>query len=528
MNNIYKFIQYFVLKTNNIWLLEQLYFLLYECSLRFIVAELSKFPEVVSIYSRGSIATGNYTPGSSDIDLIVVTKNLTPTEEISYYKKFHRKYSLLRSIFPFFMHYNTMDENTLGVYTKLISGPTNHNRLKILYGEDRIKSRNIIHQPASKDYFSYCWNKFIYLTNRLYTVTPGNYVRHHTKAIFEILEHISESNESSILKIRRDLEKQCLLIKESNFFSDNPHAYLIESWGKTLVLLDKISPILLRDSKKNEHIDKVSPKLRLTRYELAQETQGYMVERALPFVEELKQCTEQYMDSIILNSPENRNYEYSLYVILRDGIGLEEIKNVTTKIIGLYEKYKKGFSFLMGFPPRIMTKDISAILLRKIGKPELLCLVRHGKVLYGDDSKAKLYGDIKNYFNNVPVENFREILIGAPFGTNIIESLIVTTIEKNIPKMIKRIDFLCAVIPAKRILLEKGIITTTPRETFEEYMNYYATDKYTEWYASFYNKFYCSLHNDIPLKEIIAELGQGHLFLRHNIDIITKLAGEIK
>jgi len=337
-----------------------------------------------------------------------------------------------------------------------------------------------------------------------------------------------ESSNPLILEAKRELEKQCLTIKESNFFSENPHEYFLESWVKTLSLFDQISPISLKDGKKNEHIHKNIPKLRLTGYELTQETQSYMVEKALPFVEALKRYMGPYIEGIILYSPANRNYEYGLYIILKGSINLKEIQNTVTKTIGLYKKYKEGFSFLMGFPPRIVTKSILLVLLRSFGKPELSCLVRHAKVFYGDDLKAKLYDDAESFFNNAPVESFREMLISPPFGTNIIESLVAATVKKNIPKMIKRIDFLCAVIPAKRILLEKGIITTTPRETFEEYINYYGNEKHTEWYASFYSKFYCLLYNGIPIKEVIAELDEGYLFSRHNIDIITKLAGEIK
>lgn len=90
---IIDYIHYVVLKTNKIALFKKFYYLIYKLSLKFIVLSLKKLEPIRSIYLEGSLANRrkNFVAGSSDIDLIIITKELTNNEEFIFLSRYVRK-----------------------------------------------------------------------------------------------------------------------------------------------------------------------------------------------------------------------------------------------------------------------------------------------------------------------------------------------------------------------------------------------------------------------------------------------------
>ena len=92
----------FFLKTNHIFICRQLGILLYKLSLKITIKILTKkLPEVETIYSATKFDK-KFRIGESDIDLYVVSRNLSVTEEIEFVRKFNQLSQKITGWLPFF------------------------------------------------------------------------------------------------------------------------------------------------------------------------------------------------------------------------------------------------------------------------------------------------------------------------------------------------------------------------------------------------------------------------------------------
>ena len=88
------------LRTSKIPASRSLGLALYKTGLALALEVLSAMPEIKSIYSKTRMDEGFFV-GQSDIDLVVVAADMPLEEEISFLKRYHRKFLALRTLFPF-------------------------------------------------------------------------------------------------------------------------------------------------------------------------------------------------------------------------------------------------------------------------------------------------------------------------------------------------------------------------------------------------------------------------------------------
>jgi len=159
----------------------------------------------------------------------------------------------------------------------------------------------------------------------------------------------------------------------------------------------------------------------------------------------------------------------------------------------------------------------------------IVSLIRHGKLLYNNgiivDKNLK---EILQHLNSItPYDLIGSILLGPPLGINIIEPLIRAIDTKNLKKVIKYLDTILGVIPAKRLMLEKEIITTSPKETYLEYIDKFKAELETQFYRRSYQKFYFDITRKSFFSEVKENLLNIHKFLRLNTNSILNYIDKI-
>jgi len=517
MNSLKKPLQNFVLRTNRIWPLKQIYLLIYKYSLKYIIRELSKFPEVISIYLGGS-GTREIVPGSSDWDLVVIIKEMSPEEGFSFLDRFYKKIARPRKIFPFFIHIKIMDEIEFSMYT-------NTRPLKNLYGKKPIKKFNGLKDLHT---YYYLYFDFLHFTREVYKPKDTNYIRPQVKLLGDLIssincfEKISPEEKNLINKLLKKLD----LVKRSNYFVEKPEGFLFDSWVDVTILLSQTL-----DENQNRDLilknKKLDLKFSLTKHNYAQETQEYVVEKVKPFANDLYKDLKEYIDCILLSSRPNCNYAYLLYVIIKDNIELEDMRSILEIAIKKYRDSRDKFSlytYYLYSIPLIIPKSMFLYYHKRpflLGPVyETLYLLKHGKILSGNNLVEDLKSIEKSYtiFNDTVT-----MFLGVPLCTNMMDKMLHTISIKNSQKipMSVYMDAICGGIPSRRLFFDKGIVTTTPRETFEEFLNNYSDEDETKWYKSIYEK-YCSLYEN-PLIYKYINLEECFRFMKHNTNDIYRL-----
>ncbi len=132
-----EFIRRAIIKTNPCWPFSYLNRLPYKLAIKWFVYNFKHFPQIKDIYTRESMARGDYIPGVSDIDLTVVIKSgLNLQEEFSLLNLFWKRYYKIRKIFPMLTHIDFLNDKYLQTWLKSATGRYELDCRKLIYSKN--------------------------------------------------------------------------------------------------------------------------------------------------------------------------------------------------------------------------------------------------------------------------------------------------------------------------------------------------------------------------------------------------------
>ncbi|MBP7088148.1 MAG: hypothetical protein KBB01_02475 [Candidatus Omnitrophica bacterium] len=532
MNKVLKSIQFFVLKTNRIWPFNKLYTYSYILARYVIVNIFKKLQQILSIYVKGAVITALDIPGSSDIDLTLITENLNPEKEFLLLKIIYKRFKILNRIFPFFSHYRTLNITEARVYSQLKTLKGDNilsSRSKCVYGSNILESKFQV-SLDNIDLLNKSIDTLKYLNWDLFTLDNNRHLRHFIKRIDTILEYLKQLTQvEHYSEYLRDLEKQSHLIKEANYFTRNSEDLLLDLWTKAIFLVNSFCACSKSPTKLNIDNKKLNRNFVLTKYDFAQETEEKVFNLIKPFIDEIA-TTSKETKGVLLWPKINTNYQYNIVVFLPNNLDFDKAKNIISYLVYAYRKIKlQNDNWYFG-PPLVGKEDMIKFYIGNITSPlGIVSLIRHGKLLYNNgiivDKNLK---EILQHLNSItPQALIGSVLLGPPLGVNIMEPLIKAIDTKNLKKVISHLDTILGVIPAKRLMLEKEIITTSPKETYLEYIDKFKTELETQFYRRNYQKFYFDITRKSFLSEVKENLSNIHKFLRLNTNSILNYINKI-
>lgn len=510
-NKILHYIRYIALKTNRIPVLREFYYVIYMVSLKLIIFIFKLVKPVQSIYLEGSLVDGNkkFIAGSSDIDLIIITKELPPDEEFTFLNDYVRKLHLLKTNFPFLKDSRTLNTRGLCIHnlTKLL-GPKHFKKntpaYKLLY--TTATKKDYLPARLNFDISSYVVDEFINLCRvlptplihdlRCATMQKWAYVKNTTSILKLIVEYIriycpALSNDGLV----KSLQEKIRYISKNNFFIYPKQRQLFYSTVKDAASLmaacfaDLIK--LLPQNQKPREIN-----FAMTKYCFKNEALESVASRISSSLISLHARTSDIIETILLVPSFGGCYNYMIYLILRDDFNTRALKRVYDGLIDINERRIFPAHIQSPLNPHIITKSMFEISKKCVelsyGPLDLLPFNRNvyhisGELLNIEFKKetianfinAKLYGRISKAsysYLMYPKNNF-ELLIESLHAKRDILS-------------INLFDSILCFTAVFRLAAEHGIITTNPLETLTEYTTHYSNAKTTRWYNSFFKKYY--------------------------------------
>ena len=139
-------IQGMVRATNNWPALRTIYRSRYAAAARAVAGLADADPAIAAIYARNSYALGNWTPGSSDIDLTVIWRRAGRSQV----DRFYACYDRLRERFPMLGEIEMLDEQHLEAWTAHATSGLESARWLTLAGEHRFRCRYAGNEPIDR------------------------------------------------------------------------------------------------------------------------------------------------------------------------------------------------------------------------------------------------------------------------------------------------------------------------------------------------------------------------------------------
>lgn len=478
MKKLLNTIQIFAILTAGLPVFKQIYRLYYKISLKIIVKCFCGLPGIKSIYLKGSMATGKFVPGISDIDLLIVLNNMDASDEQVFLGKFWKRYALLKSFFPQLGHAEPFCEKEIDkdfLFDLFLNSSKFYKDLKSLknvYGPYDLKFDELsslvkeIPGPLSEAFFLFY--DYIRLLLAFYefdrSIHPDGYI----KPLFRIIEnytHLAVSERNTHYQYRELLEN----IK------------LSKRVNKELVYDSFFDAIqLVNNGFRHYQACRISyreTQLKHSLYNFKPKTHAYVVKSMQPLVETAFGRPDNGIESILLSSVVGCNNSYMLFIILKDGLNIADFKYVAQSIKHRYLRAKspaKKFFFVrISNRPVILTKNMLRVLPRINIHMSYFYLIKHATVLYGND--------ILREFPEISSINSLSISL---FVSQLKDFLIYPTRNKA-----HIFDVCYGILPAIRLILDENIIATTPLEVYEEYRQKYAHETATEPLVRYHENF---------------------------------------
>lgn len=485
-------IQIFVVATNDLPVLKNIYRTLYQISVKIIVKYIKNFPEIKSIYLRGSMATGKFTPGISDIDLLIVLNDIDASAEQEFLGRFWKRYALIKIFFPQLGHIAIFCEHEIDKYL-LFQIFVNFSKfyadlysLRNIYGPYTLKLQdlNLFIKETPRDLLD-----IILLGDDYLKLIPGFY-----NLEFSINPKIYTKPLSRIL---HNPSADCFLL--TNQIKED---FLLNSLFDAITIVDT-------QCRKKSYTQNTITKIALqnSRYSSRPATYDYVIKLTKPIAYDLFEKTKSCVESIVLSSEIGANYSYHFLIILKDGIDILTFKKNILLIKKFYERLnspvKQYFTIGMDWPI-LLTKNMLISLGAVTPRTGYFYLLKHGTVLCG-----------KNIIECLPIINQIANLTIKLFASE--AKCLFTAPRENIADLA---DISYGTLPAVRLMLDKKIIATTPQEVFEEYLNNYCGEIETNTFKKYYNARALN-PGKLPLnnKEIFKET---YIFGKYCLTIIDK------
>jgi predicted nucleotidyltransferase len=530
--------RFLILKTGNFSSLNKIYLLFYKIALIFIVRSLNKLREVKAICLEGSLAQdkAELKAGSTDIDLIIITGELSIENELKFIYAYIKKCMKLKRIFPFLKDYSALNKAAAHIhsYSKIL-GPYHFKRYGRLYkvirgdcasGYSPNKSDFGLESYRAEDFFILFRTSLRPINEEVFNAATDNrtYIRNSITSIKRIIDYITvnipEFKDEPIINI---LNKKIEIISNKNLFiHPNDFQFFIATIDDFYKLSEKCLVHLLPHAQyQGMPSDK---KLFMTKNSFPNETLKNVVGEIEGRIKNVYKDTQNAIYNISILPDYTCNYTYIPYVFLKDNLDPQAIKSIyeVLKKINISETGSSAYYS----NPVLLTKnifDINRKYVESYCAPLDILLFNRliysiagnslswdlGKEATQEFINAKLYGDISKVEYNYLIDSH-----------NTFEQLIECLQNKNLSEVKKATDYLLGSMARHRLAIEKGIITSTTLEAFTEYMTHYSSESSSKWYESFYHQFYGSKTN-FSLSLIESQIEDLFCFYSKNRGIIN-------
>lgn len=504
---IIDYIRYFVLKTGTFGFLNKFYLLFYRISLIFIVRGLRKLKTIKAIYLEGSLIQekSRLKAGSTDIDLIIITEELSIKDELEFIYAYIKKCVNLKKFFPFLKDYNALNESTLRIhsYAKIL-GPYHFKKYDRLY-KTISGSTSRDHSPKKlnfalesypiDDLFILARTTLRPINEDLYNASTENwaYTRNAVINIERVIEYINKNIPYfKSQNLTNELKNKIKLITNKNFFIySTDFTFFISLINDFYALLEEcLTHLMTTTQRLNAPVDK---EISLTRQNLPNRNLAYIAERMRDCFTPIYSSKTNVLHNISIFPDYNYSYRYIPYIIFSSSLDPKTIRNI-------YAGFKKinipPLQFDRNVKPVILTKNIFYLYKKYIESYRgPLDIFLFNKLIYniaGDVLNTGLGEEtIDNLLNTKLYGNISKVDYNYLIGShNIFEQLMEHLKNKNLLEIKKTTDYLLGATTSHRLAVEKGIVISSPLETFTEYMVHYPNEGLTGWYESFYHKLY--------------------------------------
>jgi len=549
MNKAQKIIRDIILKTNHYPVFNRMNKIPYEIGIKTAVSYLKNIPGIVGIYLRGSIATGNFNPGRSDIDIVIVGRWDDAIQERRFIENVWRRMTRLGSVFPFFHHAHIFSQEEVGMLecrrsqTSINTYQTRWFTWKRLWGEEfKKQDMEVDHHLVSIEHFQdalmryfkyYSFSHIHYSSKKKKAYLKGIYnafseilrgyygINHETKELITWEDAINQSLEKNDFPEIHETLNELKKMQEGSFPQDIED-FWIRTYSNTISFLNRACA-----KKQKVFIEnKVSGGLVLkpSKHVFHQETLEDVTWQVKPLANNIYDSTKDDIINISLGSIAPSNYDYAFYITLKEDIGKEGIKNVITKTRECYqehireidENYFKNLKY-----PIIVTKNmLETDYLFYMGPVEHYYRKVHENTIVGKPLKLEGYAP-PNILAYTIASNTTKILhkIRRNFGYRY---------EKGHEIIFKTylLDLMTGIIPATRLMIDKQVVVTTPLEALNEYQEAY-DDDYTSFLKDFYKGYAGRKINELDqfdIKDMIDEcFPHIHEFMKETARTLNKL-----
>lgn len=475
-DTLQKNLRYFVLKTNKYWPFEILYKAIYLLALKIFVLYLKRKPEIETIYLKGSLALGEWIPGASDIDLIIIIKDISIEDEVRFLNKFWTTMNFVSKFLPFFRNdamilsaKELAEENFVQGYQKYFVG-NSITKWKLLVGKElrTFKETYPVFDIPISWHFSYWYHEiFNHFYNQFYE--KEYFLRPYYKMLLRILgpiyayetgkipdpnstvfEHFQKKLEPYSYKLVQELKE----LKQKNYWSDNP----VEAVPFYLYCTTKIVDAFYDQLFKNKYFE--------TRKDFRTSTSKQEMESDSHNIDELKAFAENLFSQS--NSPKSIiSISSNTYLILKPDFEFCDFKLIINSVKEWFSKS----SPLKKFPDIFTEKSFSGKLcfLGGSSMAEYHQVITQTQILFGqniiEELKKPLYELVGKKFTELAFW-YKYINVKWLFRSKAITDLEAWWFYELLDK---------------RLIDEKCIVTSTPLQTKLEYIKNYGHEEETKW-----------------------------------------------
>jgi len=491
-----------VIKTRKIFPFAQIYRLIYLFLTYFFSRLIALNRSVICVYLDKKDKK-DLVCGSSDIDYIIVTKN-----DIDYYQayKIFNFIYLTKKFIPIFGAHMILKKSEfinalkMGIDVKYI-------KKEILFKRKEFSLPDIsLSYDNFKNWPFFFFNGLSHIYYDVLKIKTINMVRQFCSLIIKFFKSHSLEN---IIISKYDFCKKILEKADP----DNPQIkticnyYLLSSRGVKIQFNDKaikdltsayvmslnlLQKYLEPDLSKSEK--RIEFELALTKSVYEHVSEPYIFDDISPQIIDFCKKQNGTIKSAVLASAPCTDFGYFVYFILNENLNdLEYLEIISAaKNITIFSKLTHLRKCGMFNLPKIL-KSNSLNYINTFHDPlcipiEYYYLKRHGKIIYGENVIENLIEPDKKFL----IENILRFASYLPIKTR--------RMFVNTRPISHLISLLYCTLPSTKLLLEHGIITTTAKETFVEYIEHYG--KEADWLRKTHENY---INNTNPQKIKISE-----------------------
>jgi hypothetical protein len=377
---------------------------------------------------------------------------------------------------------------------------------------DSVQKRHFNRDPerAKLGFFKINTNLLLYMARLLFFLKNGN-VPPATRSIQELADDVDNTSLKMLVTYSHEQYFR------HKFFLDPRDYYrdVMPGWFGTLQAASQhLNPSFIAGTTNwGEY--------RLTSEKAAPESLSYVRPLFDSFFAELKEKACHYRFALAFSSVPHRNYNFKIYLVVRDDMALSDVQAFDRFIHQTYWPHINELpnEYFVSFPgPLIVTESMyKQMALSEKGGLEPYYMRQHGDVVFNElghplpemDTTASIRSFLSESMSHVRFVRVRRDFL--PYREEKFKSTFI--------------DYVTGVLPAMRILLEKKIIVTTPKEALREYSAHF-DDGYRGFLGGFYRQYAGASLKEIDYRELIELYRKNFSLLREQSDVISRLYRE--